>query len=466
MAVCWFCTCPTLSLPPKNLTPISGVLSLFQQMLPASFMEQAQAQTGSRHNNCVYTPMVIMWLLIVQRLQGGSALECAVLELLSGLPASFWPRPCKRIRDWRELGKPPLSANTGAYSQARQALPFSMVEQSCDRIFSELIVHLIGSNSSPSPATFLLDGTSMRLAHSSSLMERFALGSNQHGAAHWPVVRVLVAHELHTGLAMRPEWGPMNGPDAVSEQKLLETCLERLPVGSTIMGDANFGVFSVAWAGSQSGHPVLLRMTSLRARSMAGEELSDGMDRPILWKPSRGDRRRHPGLPADACVQGRLIVRLVKPDPNSAPFLLSLFTTLSSSLQELLDLYGQRWIVETDLRTLKQELKLDQLTCLTPDMVGKEIVSCISAYNLVRAVTCLAAKQSGLPPRSYSFTRVRRIIQAFAPKVAHANDPQQTQKEFDVMMHYVQQAKLPRRRRPSYPRGVWPKGAAFPSRRS
>ena len=36
------------------------------------------------------------------------------------------------------------------------------------------------------------------------------------------LVRVLVAHDLRTGLAMRPEWGPMNGPDAVSEQALLE----------------------------------------------------------------------------------------------------------------------------------------------------------------------------------------------------------------------------------------------------
>ena len=403
-----------------------------------------------------------MWLLIVQRLQGGAALEAAVLELLVGLPASFWPRPCKRVRDWQDLGKP-LSANTGAYNQARQALPLSMVEQICDRIFSELVASLATSNSASAPATFVLDGTSMRMAHSSSIMERFPLGSNQHGAAHWPVVRVLVAHDLCTGFAMRPEWGPMNGPEAVSEQQLLETALERLPAGSTIMGDANFGVFSVAWAGTQSGHPILLRMTSQRARCLAGEELRDGIDRSIVWKPSRDDRRAHPGLPASACVEGRLTVHLVQPDPSAAPFLLALFSTVSSNPQELLNLYGQRWAIETDLRTLKRDLKLDQLTCLTPDMVGKEIVTCIAAYNLVRAVTCLAAEQSGLPPRSFSFTRVRRIIRAFAPNLAFATDPQQAQREFDRMMYYVQQAKLPRRKRPSRPRAVWGKGAAFPS---
>ena len=71
---------------------------------------------------------------MAQRLHGGASLEDAVLELLQGLPDSFWPQPCKRIRRWRETGQTP-SSHSGAYNQARQALPLSMVEQSCDRIF-------------------------------------------------------------------------------------------------------------------------------------------------------------------------------------------------------------------------------------------------------------------------------------------------------------------------------------------
>ncbi len=55
--------------------------------------------------------------------------------------------------------------------------------------------------------------------------------------------------------------GPLHGPHAVSEQGLLETALSRLPSGSTVLGDANFGVFSVAYSSTQSGHAVLLRLT-------------------------------------------------------------------------------------------------------------------------------------------------------------------------------------------------------------
>jgi hypothetical protein len=440
------------------------VLALFEQLLPASFLEQAEARAGRRHNSCVYTPLVVMWLLIRQRLQGAGSLQAAVVELLPGLPASFWPRPCKRIRDWQQHGKP-LSGYTGAYNQARQALPVSIVQESCDRIFAELVARMDPPVGESTPRAFILDGSSMRMAHTPSLREKFPLGSNQHGQEHWPVVRVLVAHDLRTGLAMRPEWGPMHGPEAVSEQKLLERAIGRLPAGSTVIGDANFGVFSVAWAVLQAGCSVLLRMTQARAKRLAGQVLRDGIDLPVVWKPSRDDRKNHPELPPDACLRGRLIVRLVRPDNGASPFLLALFTTLDSSAGQLLQFYGQRWTIETDLRTLKRELRFDQLTCSTPDMATKEIEMGIAAYNLIRAVICIASAQSGIAPRRYSFTSVRTIIHAFAPKIAAAADPQEAKRQFDLMMYYVQQAKLPRRRRkrPSYPRAVWNKGARFPA---
>lgn len=410
--------------------------------------------------------MVVLWLMIVQRLQGGAPMQAAVLELLQGLPGSFWPRPCKRIREWQEHGIP-LSGNTGAYNQARQTLPPLVVQGSCDHIFNELIRRADSPDSGGQARAFILDGSSMRMAHTPALTGSFPPGSNQHGAGHWPVLRVLVAHDLHTGLAMRPEWGPMSGPEAVSEQELVERAIGRLPVGSTIVGDANFGVFSVAYAGVQSGHPVLLRMTTARAGRLAGGALSDGMDFAVTWTPSREERKRHPHLPADARVRGRLVVRQVQPSSGARPFLLALFTTLGSSQQELLSLYGQRWTIETDLRSLKRELRLDQLTCATPDMAAKEIETCIAAYNLVRAVMALASEQSGLPPRAYSFTSVRRIVLAFTAKVVNAESPQQAQMYFDQMRYYVQQARLPRRRRkrPSYPRQVWGKGAKFPNRK-
>ena len=452
---------PALSAPAWK----SDALSLYQRLLPASFLAPFEKQ--QRQNNRVYTFLVVMWLLIGQRLQPLASLEIAVLELLRGLPSSFWPQPCQRVQDWRN-GRKPLSGHTGAYNKARLALPLIVVEQSCDRIFQQLTAHLDGTLPTLGERAFFVDGTTVRTAHSAALCQAYPPGSNQHGEAHWPQLRMLVAHDLQTGLALRPEWGPVHGPQATSEQKLVETVMGRLPGGAVMVADANFGVFSVAYAAAQCRRPVVLRLTVVRAHHLAGGPLSDGVDRPILWKPTREDRRSHPDWPTDACVHGRLIARRVQPNNGAAPFLLYLFATVSAGQDEALTLYGQRWNIETDLRSLKSTLQLEQLSCTTPDMVAKELNLAMVAYNLVRAITYIAAERAGIPPRGYSFTRVRNVIEAFTPLVANASSPQEAQKYFDQMMYYVGQAKLPQRkkRRPSYPRAIWGKPKSFPHRRN
>ena len=428
-------------------------------------MEHACQQAGSKLHNSVFNPLVVMWLLVWQRLHGAAPLEAAVLDLLQELPACFWPNPCKRVLDWQQSGKG-MSGHSAAYNQARQRLPFSVVAQSGDRIFDQLMAHMAGLCAPVSRRAFLLDGTSMRMGSSPALAKSFPRASNQHGESHWPVMRVLVAHDLQTGLAMRPQWGPMYGPEAVSEQQLLESAIERLPQNATVIGDCNFGVFSVAWTATQKGYPVVLRLTAARAQRLAAEPPRDGVDRHVLWTPSDADRKSHPDLPLDAGVRGRLIVRQVQPDGGGEPVLLALFTTLLDPVEEILNLYGQRWLIETDLRTLKSQLRMEQLSCATPEMAAKEIAMGITAYNLVRAVIALAAQQSGLPPRHYSFTSAARIVQSFAPKIANASSPEESQRHYDRMMYYLQQTKLPRRKRKTYPREVWGKQAKYPKRKT
>jgi hypothetical protein len=56
--------------------------------LPAAFVDQAN-NAGGRHNNNIYSPLVVMWLLITQRLCGGASLEAAVLELVARSASRF-----------------------------------------------------------------------------------------------------------------------------------------------------------------------------------------------------------------------------------------------------------------------------------------------------------------------------------------------------------------------------------------
>ena len=75
-----------------------------------------------------------------------------------------------------------------------------------------------------------------------------------------------------------------------------------------------------------------------------------------------------------------------------APYLsLVVVTTLLDAdeytSEDLAELYHQRWLVELDIRAIKQSLAMDKLRCKTPLMVEREIWAHFLGYNLVRKVS-------------------------------------------------------------------------------
>ena len=80
---------------------------------------------------------------------------------------------------------------------------------------------------------------------------------------------------------------------------------------------------------------------------------------------------------------------------------------------DIADLYHYRWHVELDIRAIKQTLKMDVLTCQTPEMVRKEIWMHLLAYNLVRAGIAQAAMQQDKTPRQLSFAGAQQTLNAF-----------------------------------------------------
>ena len=438
---------------PKN----SILFGLFGKAVPPEFFGQLQQRLGLPAQG-IYSLAVVVWLMMWQRLDGRGTLAAAVQQVVQGALGDLLP-PEKRVREQR------VSSNTGALSRARKRLPLQVVEETCDQIFGHLI-EPVAATTTLLEKLFLIDGSSMRLEHTASLIKAYPLGSNQHGESHWPVILVLVAHHLGSGLAARPCWGPMHGSEAVSEQGLLEQMLDRLPAWAVPLADRNFAVFSVAWASQQRQHRVLFRITEERARKIAGQFLPPaGTERHIEWRPSREDRRAHPEVPADAVVRGRLIVAHIEGE-NGERLKLFLFTTLEEPRELLVELYRHRWHIELDIRSLKQTLGLHSLSAKTPEMVEKELLLAIAGYNLVRAVQMAAARQANLQPRQLSFSRVQAVVTTAVPELATITDAAEWERKYQQVLGWAAQGKLPNRtRRRSYPREVWGQGGTFPKRK-
>lgn len=436
------------------------VFRIYVRFLPQAVAEYMQKQAGLRERRGIYAGIVVFWLMIVQRLKANASLASCIQELTQGRMDALLP-DCKRVRERR------ISPRTGALCRARQRLPVKLVRDVGREIFARVEERLREPLPAVQAPVLLLDGSSVQLEHCPALVRQFPPGGNQHGTAHWPVIRMLVMHDLGTGLAHHPCWGPMYGPHAESEQELAERNLAQVSAGTVIMADRNFGVFSIAWAAHQRAHPVLVRLTEPRAKRLAGQAIKHSGTWPVVWRPSRWDRtnENNQPWPEDAAITGTFIAwRMGK---GKSQEWLYLFTTVSASAEDLVQLYGRRWNIETDLRSLKQTVRLNHITARSVDMVEKELLMAVAAYNLVRTVMAMAARQARIDPRQLSFTNVLYAVQAAWPELTHPTDIQRRDQAFQRVLDTAARCRLPNRSKPrSYPRAQWSRGERYPSRQT
>ena len=453
--------CPGSGAVETGVSPakLTGAFERYRQAVPEQQVARMLVGQAMFSRQGPLSPWVVTWLMIFQRLDAKGTLSAAVRHLLTG--------PVRGLVRGREgAPTPPLAANTSAYSQARCKLPLKVAEQVSELLFESLQQKPRALPGLEQPV-FLLDGSTILLAYSPEVARSYPPPRNQHGASHWPVIRVLVAHDVVSGLAAPPCWGPMDGPQAVSEQGLAKEIMGRLPAGCGVLGDRNFGVFSMAYHATHQKHPCLFRLTEVRARKLNGGVIAPPAktDKAILWSPSREDLRSNPEIPASASVAGRLLACKVR-DAHGKWQKLYFFTTFTLPPEQILGVYGYRWNIETDLRSLKREVRLHMLDVRSPDMAAKELLLGVAAYNLTRAAMNEAGSALGLDPRQFSFSQAQDTLNAFLPIFAKATSHQERQQITQQMLRVFAQSKLPRhRKRSSYPREIWPRPCSFPKRK-
>src|ERR1700709_2613221 len=94
----------------------SNILELYQRTVSRAVLQYLEQQSGQRRRRGIYSAQVVLWLMILQRLQGRATLASGVQLLLEGAAQPLLLR-CRRVRRNR------ISCRTGGYCQARQKLP-------------------------------------------------------------------------------------------------------------------------------------------------------------------------------------------------------------------------------------------------------------------------------------------------------------------------------------------------------
>ena len=426
---------------PLSEKEFTSAVEMLQQLLPDDELNQLQPSGPAT----VYTTMVTLWMLILQRLGGGKTLSAVVKDVLAHnrdlLPNN------KRIQEGT------ISENSGAYSEARKRLDIETIEFFANRVSDSLIA------SAPpwfgGRRAFILDGTTITLAPTEELKAAFPPASNQHGETVWPVAMLMVAHELQSGCALPPEIGAMYGDNNTSEAKLAREIAKGIPRGSIVLADSGFGILSVAYHTISGGQDILFRLTksrfkSLRRRATLVDKTEHTSMYRLTWTPTAKDRQANPELPKDAALEVTLHEVHIEGET------LYLVTTLQVPSEQAGEFYAHRYDVEHDIRDIKVTLDTENIRAKSVAMVKKELLTSIVAYNLVVQFRRQAAKLANLPPRRLSFTGVWNTFESFLlhqPPCSAAD----WQERFEAALKIATRDKLPNRPGRSYPRRAHPR---------
>lgn len=394
----------------------------------------------------VYTTLVTLWMLTLQRLGGGQSMSLVIKHVLS--------KSRDILPDNKRVLEGTLSEKSGAYSRARKRLPMSVVELFAASVSQSLIER--------SPAwfegrrTFIIDGTTMTLAPTSALCDAYPPATNQHGETVWPVMLLTVAHELQSGCALIPEFGAMYGPNNTSESRQATAIGRRIPKGSLILADSGFGIFSVAYSLVGSGQDILFRLTKSRFKSMRRraemiDEAAQSKQYRLTWTPSAKDRKTNPDIPADVSLEVHLHEITLE---NGE--VLYLVTTLRVSSETAASIYERRYDVEHNIRDMKVSLGIENIRAKSQEMVQKELLCSVVAYNLVVELRREAAKIAKVHPRRLSFTDVWTTMQVYLLQQQPCSAKDWLERYRNALQSAAK-AKLPNRPGRTYPRKSHPR---------
>jgi hypothetical protein len=301
----------------------------------------------------------------------------------------------------------------------------------------------------------LIDGSTCRLRPFEDIPEHFPphRPGNCKKQPYWCVTRVVGILSYPTGVVLDSAMGSLKA----SEQALIALVLKRSWEQWLLVGDRNFGVYSVVRAGVAAQAQVLFRLTRARAAKLArsaGLKLKPGLDALLNWSPSSHDQCPEGLTPVP--IQGRLVVVRVE-RPGFRPLTLYLFTTLRDQVkcpaQELAQLYAVRWNIELCFRYIKAQMELGFLECHSAEMARKEWLAGLIAYNLIRWAMAAAAALAQVPVTLLSFSRARDLLLGWFIRSAARGC---TLASWQRLLSRIGKARLPKRRkrRPSEPRAI------------
>ena len=352
--------------------------------------------------NAVYTPPVVLFAWLAQCLSGSKSCVAAVARVI-----------VLRVA----MGLAPCSAATGGYCRARARLPECFVQRLTREVGTAVEDQAPDAWRWKGRRTLLVDGFTASMPDTPANQAVYPQSRSQRPGLGFPMIRAVVLLTFATACVIDCAMGPCKGKET-GETALFRQLAEQIRRGDVAVFDRYFCSYWQMAMLRERGADGCARMHARRKYDFRrGQRLGAG-DHVVEWvKPARPqwmDEDTYAEIPDTIQIRE---IRFNVTEPGYRTEEIVVATTLldaeTYTKADIADLYHYRWHVELDIRAIKQTLKMDVLTCQTPEMVRKEIWMHLLAYNLVRAGIAQAAMQQDKTPRQLSFAGAQQTLNAF-----------------------------------------------------
>ena len=398
---------------------ITDVVKQFKQNwtdeLSPTAIAQACRDAGMNWNNSALNPIVAIQIFFLQILHGNTAIEH--LKHLTGKAFA-----------------------ASAYCQARMRVSLQALHFLLERSVAQMQQDTFDTARWLGHRVFHLDGSSFSMPDTPELRDYFGQPGGQKPGCGFPVAHWLVMLHAGTGMITKMLAAPLRRHDMSGAVELHP----ELRADDVLVADRGFcsyahlalllqrgvqGVLRIHQRtnvdftpGRPCAHPALGKSDRKKGmpRSRWIKQLGR-WDQVVEWfkptsKPDWMSAEQYAALPTSLMLRElRYTIREKGFRPKEITLVATLLDVERYTLDDLADLFFQRWEIETNFGHLKTTMKMDVLKCKTVDGVLRELQVFALIYNMVRQVILSAASRQRVDVRRISFIDALRWLQAASP---------------------------------------------------
>lgn len=360
------------------LNTLSDFFETFGFLIPDALLRRRSSGANSRQRR--FTRHVTFWAFLAQTL----APETSCRDIV------------RKVQAWWLLRAPKSSAgssSSAAYTKARQRLEPETIRGIGEHLIERLERRVPSSQLWLGRRVRVVDGTTVSMPDTAENQEKYPQPSTQKAGCGFPQMRVVGLFSLASGALLDFAKSSIRVHESILFGQLMAT----LKKGDIALADRGFCSFHAFWNMSQSGIDALMRLNGTRKVDFRKGVKLGPNDRLIDWKkpaqrPKGCTQEQYDALPKSMTMRHvRLTVSARGHRTQTITLVTTLLDPVAYPLQQLGELYLQRWSVELHFREIKITLGMDVLRCQTPAMVEKEVMMHAVSYNLVRSLMQEAA---------------------------------------------------------------------------